>query len=235
MDVFTDGSEALTLIPIVVVFALMASLVLLLASVKGYSKNGVALLTRGKAIGFFAFSVIILPFIAWALFSPVFLLFMTLPMKGEVSSWGPAKYIAGAAPFTVVCLGAYFFAGARMGVKKKALLPGAIISMLVLFGPIMCSYARVEWLSVKHINEFRNNKGKYYLESEEIAFMKVFEHSETKAKTFGVVCAPSGSEAHGCFGSYYFYERDSFVGKWELVNYSPLWGGDMDELPWPPY
>lgn len=236
MDIFIDGVEALLIIPAAVVIELMVSLLILLAPVKNCSKQGAALWTRRKAIGFFAVSFLILPVIAWALFSPVFLLFLTLPMNGEVSSWGPAKYIVGVAPFTIVCLGAYFFAGGRLGLRKKALLPGAVISLIVLFGPVMCLYAKVEYLSVKHGHEFRNKKDPYYFEGEGFVFMKVFEYGGNKATTFGVYCSPPGGEGHGCGGDYYFFERGSFVDRWELVNTRTLWGGNRDdELPWPPY
>lgn len=197
-----------------------------------------ALRIRVTMIGFVLSVICATPLLICLFYFPTYYLFMQLPMRGVVNSCGPAKYVAGVAPFAAVSLGVYFFAGVRKGVKKKVLLPGAVVSMMLLFGPVMCLYAKVEFLSLLHGRELRGVEGSNFDDGSEgeIVFMKVFDYGDYKVKAFAVVCAPPGGTPHGCEGGYYFYERNSAAVKWEYVTDESLWGGYGDgDPPWPPY
>ncbi len=238
MDIDGDGMFVLIVIPMAVVYTFLFSFMVTLAVAKRHSKPAGALLKIWLSIAFLAAFFCLSPFIAIPLFSPVYMLFLTLPMKGLISSWGPAKYLLGAAPFAAVSLGVYFFLGARAGIAKKTLMPGAVFSLLVLLGPMMFLYAKVEYLSAKHFNKLKQVEisNFYDIAKEEIVFMKVFEYGDYEAKTFAVVCVPPGRDGPVCDASYYFYERDGIVDKWKFRTYQPLWGGNRDDdLPWPPY
>ncbi len=233
MGFFTDGYMFLMLIPMAVVYALVLTFVLALSSSNKYSKAPPGARPPVKAFVFFVIFFCVSPCIVLPLF-PIEKLFMPLMMKEEFRSWGPAKYLAGSVPFGAVCLGIYYFVGAWMKVAMKSLAPGAFFSILVLLAP-MCSYAKVEYLSKNHTYEFRHVKDPQAFDGDIIVFLKVFKYGEQTAKTFGVACDPLDVKERDCGGSYYFYERERGSNKWKIVSAHAIWGGNSDDLPWPPY
>lgn len=239
MEIDGDGMVVLAVIPMAVVFAFLFSFIVTLAAARRSSTPANVWMKAGVSTALLAVFLCASLFIAIPLFYPVYMLFLTLPKQGLVRcSCGAMKYLLGSAPFAAVCLGLYFFLGVRAGARKKALLPGAIFSMFVLLGPMMCLYAKVECLTAIYDKELKDVKISFFsdIAKDDIVFMKVFEYGDYKAKTFAVVCVPPGGHEPGCNGSYYYYKRDDIVDKWKIADDNSLWGvnGDYD-LPWPPY